>query len=206
MLLVGALICAPVVTANDANQLVFNYDGFFDRMDDLNEPQFHNIKLAFYLKNKQQQSCDVESVWLTTKVDKMEVYYLPNGELLLPFDEQMDADKAAVVVNKSEQECGLSMRLESKVLIAKSFPKQQALELHKSFSEGLKEMAGMMAFLAPTVQGITFVAEGKTLRLENELGIKCELGMCTIINEQLTNLPDTLEFNIAPEKVLPYIK
>lgn len=187
------------------NQLVLNYDGFFDRMDDLNEPQYQGIKLAFYLVDRNNQPCEVDNAYLKTKLDEMEVYTLANGEVLLPFDEKLDQDKAAIIINiKGDKACGLNMRLESNQLLTIEMNTKELLDLKIKFSEALDDLGGMMSFMLPSVIGLTIESTNiKEFQTEGQ-GVRCEGQVCRIpgINLQTEN---NIKFNALPTKISPWI-
>ena len=85
LLLIAALFSSQMNAFE--KQVVLNYDGFFDRMDDLNVPEFVDIKLAFYfVELGSTNACTIIRSQIRTKLDSMDVYFLESGELLLPFD------------------------------------------------------------------------------------------------------------------------
>ena len=119
-------------------EVILNYDGFFDRMDDLNEPEFVDIKLAFYFNELgSTNACPIIRSQIRTKLDSMDVYFLESGEVLLPFDEQLDLDKAKLVITTTDNvDCGLNMRLEASFLIEQEIKIEKAKTLVKTFDLG----------------------------------------------------------------------
>lgn len=191
-----------------ANTLVLNYDGFFDRMEDLNEPEYTGVKLAFYLTDKSSGlSCDIESATLETKLKTREIYVLEGGEILLPYDKQLDLDKAKVVLKqKGQQECGLDMRLESNGLLSAEISSQDITTLTDKFDAALEELGGMMSFLLPDVVGVQYLSvPDKALSVTNTNNIKCDLIGC-IVEKASLGTTDSITFNYAPVKAVPFIK
>jgi len=210
--LVVISLATPVFANTEENQLVLNYDGFFDRLEDLDEAEYQDIKLAFYFMNQSGEACPVKSVKLQTKLKQMEVYNLPSGEILLPFDHQLDADKAAIVIEKQdEQLCGLDMRLESVILLDKDVDVIKAKSLVATFDLALNDLAGMMSFTLPDVVGVTFKSEvNQVLSITNEKIGKCELNRCTVTLAELSSLQEqkqkTISFSRSITKVVPFIQ
>ena len=208
ILLASLLAMSPLSLAKD-NALVLNYDGFFDRMDDLDEPEYVDVKLAFYFKNKQNgEACKIDSAELKTQDRQKQVYFLASGELLLPFDEQLDMDKAKLIIHKQDnQECGLDMRLENSQLLSQDITTEQVSKLTKTFGLALKELGGMMSFLVPDVAGVTFLAKpGQALVVESSSKIQCNDNGCTIKAGDMTNDNQTIRFNYPPQKAVPFIE
>lgn len=211
VILLTSLIFHGSVHAND-NQLVLNYDGFFDRIEDLDEPEYQDIKLAFYFMDKVGKACPVKSVKLQTKLKELEVYYLPSGEILLPFDHQLDADKAAIVIEKQDDEiCGLDMRLETSILFEDKVDVSKAKSLVGTFDLALNDLAGMMSFTLPDVVGVTFKSEDNgVLTIKNSQVGQCESNVCTLTLAELAlyqeqNL-ETINFSHSIVKAVPFIQ
>lgn len=202
--LLALLFCAGQSVASD--ELVLNYDGFFDRMDDLNEPEYQGVKLAFYFVDKNNVACEIESAELKTKLDRMEIYTLPSGEILLPFDEKLDQDKAHIVIKtKQANECGLNMRLESNQLLSAELSKKELIELHEKFSKALDDLGGMMSFMLPPVIGLTLEGNAEQqLKALNNDEITCSNNVCRVQATSLENV-SSLQFNLAPSKITPWI-
>ena len=202
------LLLSGLAVASE-KEVVLNYDVFFDRMDDLNEPEYVDIKLAFYFNELgKAKACPILDAKIKTKLDEMQVYYLDTGEVLLPFDEKLDQNKAKlIIVTQDGVDCGLNMRLEASFLVSQTVEKEKALGLVKTFDAGLKELSGMMSFLTPDVTGLTFlVKEGAELQLmSNEIG-KCKDNRCTLTAEEISTATLPLAFSSTPEKIVPYIQ
>ena len=203
-----SVLVAPIATAN-TKSLSLSYDGFFDRIEKLDKPEFQNVKLAFYLKEiTTGQPCEINSVKLKTKLKSLDVYFYEDGEIILPFDKQFDLDKAQVVIDKrNDDNCGLDMRLESVLLFGEEVTGQQIHSMTNTFDEALKKQTGMMSFLAPDVVGLTFLGKaGTKLQIQApDVGVCNDLG-CTITKIEMTDLSKKVRFNERPNKVVPYIK
>lgn len=204
--LLSLSLLSPLAFAQD--KLELNYDGFFDRMKDLDEPEYQGVKLAFYLMDKEGQPCPVDDAKLTTKLKKQDVYVLDNGEILLPYEPLLDQDKALLVINKKDnRECGLNMRLESNQLFEAKVEKQQAQQLTEKFALAFDDLGGMMSFMLPKVKGITFkfTDDVKPQLNSSKLG-KCESNGCTITMDNLAEFNGDIEFNQKPIKAVPFIQ
>lgn len=188
-------------------KMVLNYDGFFDRIEKLDEPEFTSVKLAFYLKQLSDgQVCPIKNVTLKTKLKEKPVYFYDTGEVVLPYDKQLDLDKAKVIIDKDTlEECGLDMRLESTELFQSEVSTSRITKLTSQFDGALESLAGMMAFLTPDVVGVTFLATpADELKVVNSKVGQCKSNRCTITIKEIEQV-DTVLFNLAPVKALPYI-
>jgi hypothetical protein len=215
VILITAIVMPTYVYAQEnqsERNLILNYDGFFDRMEDLDEAEYQDIKLAFYFMNQSGDACPVKSVRLQTQLKEMEVYNLPSGEILLPFDHQLDADKAAIVIEKQDtQVCGLDMRLESVILLDKDVDVIKAKSLVATFDLALNDLAGVMSFTLPDVVGVTFKSEtNDILTITNSQAGKCELNACTLTLTELAlyqgQNQETINFSHSIIKAVPFIQ
>ena len=205
--LASALFISSPSIAQDT-KLILNYDGFFDRLDDLDEPEYADITLGFYFRKLgTQEPCGIRSAVIKSQTDERNVYFYPSGEVILPFDEQLDMDKAKLIIEKLDaSQCGLDMRLETKSVISATITKEQVFHYIQTFDLALDEMGGMMAFMMPDVAGITFLAaEDKPLQLKNSGIGRCDTYGCTLMLTELDKIDQALIFNYQPNKAVPYI-
>lgn len=206
-LVLPALVCSSVFAAE--NVMSLSYDGFFDRIEKLDKPEFQNVKLAFYLKEMTTgKPCNIKSVELKTKLKSKKVYFYDSGEVILPFDKQFDLDKAQVVIEKENNDnCGLDMRIESIGLFDNQIKKVELIDLVDTFSAALKKQTGMLSFLAPEVIGATFLApEGRRMEILGGAKGECNDLGCTITKTDIEENNDLIEFSVKPIKALPYIQ
>lgn len=202
-------VCCFSSSAFAQDKIELNYDGFFDRMKDIEEAEYQGVKLAFYLRDKAGQACPVKSAKLATKLKEKEVYVLETGEILLPYAPKFDQDKANLVIEKQDdRECGLTMSLESNVLFDANVPQKQALDITNKLALAFDDLGGMMSFMLPKVEGITFKFEEGTLgQLTNSNIAKCEIDTgCTIMASDLESFKGQLSFNKKPVKAVPFIQ
>ena len=204
----ASALCVTSPSIAQDTSLILNYDGFFDRLDDLDEPEYADITLGFYFRKLgSQQPCGIRSAVIKSQSDERNVYFYPSGEVILPFDKQLDMDKAKLIIEKIDaSQCGLDMRLETKAVLSATIPKAQVLRYIKTFDLALDEMGGMMAFMMPDVAGITFLAaEDKPLQFNNSGIGRCDAFGCTLMLTELDKLDQALIFNYQPNKAVPYI-
>ncbi|MBU2882364.1 DUF2987 domain-containing protein [Psychrosphaera sp. B3R10] len=207
MCLVSSSLFANVEQQTKTMEL--NYDGFFDRMDDLDEAEYVDIKLAFYFNQiNSKKACPIRSAKLQTKIKSMPVYYLENGEVLLPFDEQLDMDKAKLVIETEKGlECGLNMRLENSFLLASTIDNTKLVRLVETFNDALQDLGGMMSFLVPKVTGVTVLGKtGEQLSIINGDESWCSDNQCILTSAILKNAEKPFVLSSIPSKIVPFIK
>lgn len=197
------------VEEQQTTTLELNYDGFFDRMDDLDEAEYVDVKLAFYFNQlNSKKACPIRSAKLQTKIKSMPVYYLEDGEVLLPFDEQLDMDKAKLLIETEKGlNCGLNMRLENSFLLNQTMDNTKLVHLVATFNDALQDLGGMMSFLVPQVTGVTVLGKpGEQLSME--IGDKswCSNNQCKLTSAILKSASRPFVFTSKPAKIVPFIK
>jgi hypothetical protein len=214
-LLLCSLLFSTLLVHANTKELILSYDGFFDRIEKLDEPQFATVKLAFYLRDiVTNKSCVIKDVKLKTKLKSRDVYFYDTGEILIPYDKQLDLDKANVVINHNDNaQCNLDMRLEAVTQFSEVVQLKSIVELIDTLDAALKEQGGMMAFLMPDVNGVTFIGEnGIGLKvIESDSGLKhagdsyCKDNRCTITKNNIKDVSASIKLSAKPVRVIAHI-
>lgn len=198
----------PVTNSDKSTTMVLNYDGFFDRIDDIEAIEYSDIKLAFYFTSIESNLvCPIRSATLKTKFKAIPVYYLADGEVILPYDRKLDQDKAQLLIETDfGYNCGLNMRLENRFLLSETLPTGRLVNLVSVFDNALQDLGGMMSFLVPNVDGLTFLGKAdETLTITNGRSEWCSENQCKITIADLKSVGQALHFSSEPLKIMPYI-
>jgi hypothetical protein len=203
-----AVLSGPAVA-----DTVFNYDGFYARMKKSEKVEFSDITLAFVLqKAGTKQVCDVEQALITTDISEALLAIAGNGELMLPYDELLNARKALIVLKQAEgaAACDLNFKLRSKMPLKQQSTVAELRKLQRQFDELLDSLAGLGKYWLPEVSGLTVhfasevVAQSPDLALSQQLS--CEQQSCRIF------LPETLadsavvQFSKTPDHATPLLQ
>ncbi|EAR26316.1 DUF2987 domain-containing protein, partial [Pseudoalteromonas tunicata] len=66
------------------------------------------------------------------------------GQLLLPFEKQLDQDKAVIVVQHSSAQCQLQMQIEARDDYSQSVTKQQLFATYQELDKLMDDLSGFL--------------------------------------------------------------
>lgn len=202
-----------VLNGSAVADTVFNYDGFFARMKKSEKVEFSDITLAFVLqKAGTTEACTVEKALITTDISEAPLIIAGNGELMLPFDEMLNAQKALIVLKQPDDAvaCDLNFKLRSKMPIPQQVTVAQLRKLQGQFDELLDSLAGWGKYWLPEVSGLTVhfasevVAQSSDAALAEQL--LCEQNRCRIFLPASLADSDTVKFSKVPDHATPLLQ
>lgn len=196
--------------AAEAKQTVFGYDGFYSRLKKSEDVKYSHVTLTFLLQQQQsQQRCQLESAAITTDLTSTPLTLAANGELLLPYDQLLNDNKAKIVLQQPEtaRVCDLNFRLRNRLPVAKVLSYAELHRLHDQFSQLLNELSGLGKYFLPQMTGVTLLFKQEAVLISQPpmpQAVMCEQHRCQI---DMTILPKDaqLEFADAPEYVVPWL-
>lgn len=188
LLKVVGVISALSVTSfkATASEFVIAYDGFYDRLKVVNKGEFQYAQVNFYLSDiATNEVCTIKSGKILTEKQEFDLTYTDNAQLLLPFDKQLDTDKAVIVVQPKnpQHDCQLKLQIEATELSNFALTKANLFELNQEFDELLSDLSGffvskLMWFLLPEQQGVVLKFDAPA-SMSGE-GVSCKENRCTI--------------------------
>jgi len=205
--------CSFVTTAKD---FMASYDGFYDRMKVVNKGEYTQAKVGFYLADMTSgDKCELSKGEIITEKQAFPLNYSEEMELLLPFDVKLDKDKAMVVAKtiNPKHECQLIMQIEAPSDNRNSFSKAHLYNTYTEFDDLIDDLSGFVlstvfGFLMPDTLGVTLIFDQPVQLLsQNQDDIKCTDSRCTItMNSGWKSNSESVNFSIAPTKIIPYIE
>ncbi|WP_375054867.1 DUF2987 domain-containing protein [Zobellella sp. DQSA1] len=111
-------VLALAGTVVQAEPLSLGYSGFYKHMETVAKARVEQATLGFYLSRQDGQGlCHIESGTVQVAgAIRGEVEPLPHGQFLLPFDKQLDLDKAVVILEVEQpQRCDISIRIQAEL-------------------------------------------------------------------------------------------
>lgn len=198
-----ALCAAPVL----AKESVFTYDGFYARLKKSEQAQYSHVTLTFLLRQQNSERvCVIDQATLTTDLLKQPLTLAANGELLLPFDEQMNDNKAKIRLQQHDDAvpCDLNFRLRNKLPLASDISLLEVRKIHQQFDMLMDEMAGIAKYMLPEIKGVT-VLFSQPAQLQSPVDyVQCQELQCTI---DLSKAPAdaVLSFSKTPDYIVPWI-
>ncbi len=192
---------------------VFNYDGFYARMKKSEKVEFSDITLAFVLqKAGTSEACSVDKALITTDISEAPLTIAGNGELMLPFDLMLNAQKALIVLKQPEgaDACDLNFKLRSKMPVPQQATVAELRKLQAQFDALLDSLAGWGKYWLPEVSGLTVhfasevVAQSSDAALSQQL--QCEQNRCRILLPASLSDKATIQFSKVPDHATPLLQ
>ncbi|MDP5291931.1 DUF2987 domain-containing protein [Oceanimonas sp. CHS3-5] len=154
--LLGATL-ALLTTTVHAAPLDLGYSGFYKHLDTVADAKVEHATLGFYLsRNDGSGWCHIHAGTVEVAGEtRGEVRVLPHGEFVLPFDKQLDLDKAVVRLDVDQPErCEISIQIQS-LLPAGEAGAEQLRGIRDEMKTLLKEMAGWPGrYFVPEIKGV----------------------------------------------------
>lgn len=174
------------ITASNAfaKEFVMSYDGFYDRLKVVNKGDFQYARVNFYISDiATNKVCSIKSGTILTEQNEYPLNYTDKAQLLLPYDKQLDTDKAVIVVEPVNpmHDCQLKLQIEANELDGLTLSKQSLLLINNELDELLTDLSGffvskLMWFLLPEQKGVVVTFNGPK-QFDDER-INCEKSVC----------------------------
>lgn len=195
-----------------AKEFVVSYDGFYDRLKVVNKGDFQFAQVNFYITDiATNDECLIKNGRIITEREEFPLNYTEHAQLLLPYDKQLDTNKAVVVIEpeNGNHDCQLKLQIEAREFNNSHLNKQQLYQLDQEFDELLSNLSGffiskLMSFLLPEQQGVvlTFV-EPVTIA---DPAFDCQGAICYVnIDEQWQDDKTAFAISTPLIKATPWI-
>lgn len=200
-------------TLAQTEPVVMSYDGFFDRMEVVNEGDYQYAQVGFYLKTlADAKPCRIAKGHIETENQTYPLSYTGEGKLLLPFDEELDSFKAVVVATpeQGQGQCVLSIQIEADPQ-GGLLTQGEAFAIESEFKELLADLSGfwvgtLMPFLLPEHNGIqVHLAEVESSSAHNPQW-QCEATRCKLVVQSSWEGSERVLSEQEVLKVTPWIK
>jgi len=209
---ISLLLLSAVALNVSAKEFVMSYDGFYDRLKVVNKGDFQYARVNFYISDiATNEACAIKSGTILTENNEYPLNFTDKAQLLLPFDKQLDTDKAVIVVEPQNpnHDCQLKLQIEANELEGLTLSKQSLYTINTELDELLTDLSGffvskLMWFLLPEQQGVAVTFNAPT-QLANK-NVKCEKSVCYFAVEDDWEDDATILGNINNVvKVTPWI-
>ena len=180
-----ALVLLSISAFNvNAREFVMSYDGFYDRLKIVNKGDFQYARVNFYISDiGTNETCAIKSGTILTERNEYPLNFTDKAQLLLPFDKQLDTDKAVIVVEPLNpvHDCQLKLQIEANELEGLTFSKQSLYTINDELDELLTDLSGffvskLMWFLLPEQKGVAVTF--KSPMQFDDKSITCEKSVC----------------------------
>ncbi|AQS36103.1 Protein of unknown function (DUF2987) [Shewanella psychrophila] len=201
-LLFSCLLVA--VTSVQAAPISIPYQGFYQRLKQVNTGNYPLIEIAFSVPNKSQ--CLVKGGTISTENESFPLTITKDQRVFLPYDARLKSDRALVNldIEGSAENCSIAMQVRAKNT-KQSYSQKEMLELQAEMDTMLSDMQGFpMRYFSQNIAGINFEFEpgSKTLvRIDGKEQVVTD--KLRLSREQIDKL-SVIEFNIKPLVVSPW--
>jgi len=211
-LLVG-LLCSIFVSATlQAKEFVVSYDGFYDRLKVVNKGDFQFAQVNFYITDiASNDACLIKTGRIITERQEYPLNYTEHAQLLLPYDKQLDTDKAVIVIEpqNDNHDCQLKLQIEAREFTNSDLNKQQLYRLNDEFDELLSDLSGffvskLMSFLLPEQKGVVLTfAEPVSI---DDAAFNCVKNTCHVsVTDDWQDDKTTFDVSASLTRVTPWI-
>ncbi len=200
----------------NAKEFMVAYEGFYDRLKVVNKGNYTFAEIGFYLSEvNSAKPCQLKSGEIVTELQNYPLVFTEFGQILLPFDKELDYNKAVIKAQTHvpEQDCQLSMQIETKVTDSLLLNEATLFEIYTEQKALIGDLSGVMMrtlfqFMMPKVTGISILfSDNVDILSTKSAGISCEQKKCTLLfSENFTDSSETLKFSSQAIKVIPYIE
>ena len=153
----AALLLAPML-GQAAPSLELAYGTFYSQMKTFAKGEFGHARLGFYLTNQQNgQRCLLTSARVSTPDRDVPAEVTVDSELRLPYDDDLNLDKATVVVGLSEPHaaCDMSVQVMADAPATPEMPLAEITLRQQQMQQLLDKMAGMVGkYFLPKMEGV----------------------------------------------------
>jgi hypothetical protein len=168
----------------NAREFVMSYDGFYDRLKVVNKGDFQYARVNFYISDiATNEACAIKNGTILTENNEYPLNFTDSAQLLLPFDKQLDSDKAVIVIQPQnpEHDCQLKLQIEANEFDDLAFSKHALYTINDELDELLTDLSGffvskLMWFLLPEQKGVA-VTFKNPLNINDE-NVTCEESIC----------------------------
>ena len=153
-LLFSCLLVA--VTSVQAAPISLPYQGFYQRLKQVNQGNYPLIEIAFSVPHKSR--CLIKSGTLTTENESFPLTITEDQRIFLPYDARLKSDRALVNldIEGSADNCSISMQVRAKNT-KQSYSQKEVLELQAEMNTMLSDMQGFpMRYFSQDIAGVNF--------------------------------------------------
>ena len=187
-----ALALAAIGAAQPAmaDNFVVSYDGFHDRLKVIEKGEFEFARVNFYIVDiATLEPCKIAKGKIVTENSEMPLTFTEDAQLLLPYDDELDKDKAVLIIEPQhpKHDSQLKIQIEADHFGLENFTKSDIYQLHHEFEELLSDLSGffvskLLSFLLPSQKGISVKFDSQVVF--NHHGVSCADKVCKFSVEE----------------------
>ncbi|MGU5591989.1 DUF2987 domain-containing protein [Aeromonas sanarellii] len=189
----AALLMVPMLAVAQPS-LELQYGTFYSQMKTFAKGEFGHARLGFYLTDQQNgRHCLLTSARVSTPDRDVPAEVTVDSELRLPYDDNLNLDKATVVVELTEPHaaCDMSVQVMADAPATPEVPLAEIALRQQQMQQLLDKMAGMVGkYFLPRMEGVrlSLVAPSGTAYLvegARQEAVPWQQGQLLLSNAQL---------------------
>ncbi|MGX9463558.1 DUF2987 domain-containing protein [Shewanella sp. A14] len=210
-LLKGFIFISTIVMVNNsvAETVSLEYNGFYDRLKQVNKHNYPLVELAFSVP--MSADCIITSGSITTEKEQFPLTYTTQQRLFIPYDPQLKSDRGLVNINVigDASKCGIAMQVRAKET-KQDYTQAELFALTDDMDKLLDGLQGFpMKYFRKPIDGLTFEftdmqkdSKNITVVIDNVDVVISEKYALTI--EQIDKLQQ-ISFSQSPKVVSPLV-
>lgn len=181
------------------------YQGFFDRLKQVNKGQFQLVEIAFSVPVS--HDCQIQTGNISTEKNTYPLTYTSEQRLFIPFDENLKSERALINIEVAgdSAQCSIAMQVRAKQALP-SYDQANLLQIKSEMDALLDRMQGFpMRYFREPIAGlniqfpsdteVTAIIDGRSQLVRGQL---------QLTNDELEHLK-RLEFSQTPLLISPWI-
>ncbi|AZG73328.1 DUF2987 domain-containing protein [Shewanella livingstonensis] len=145
-----------MVSNSLAETVSLEYNGFYDRLKQVNKQSYPLVELAFSVPIT--PDCTIVSGSITTEKEQFPLTYTKQQRLFIPYDPQLKSDRGLVNINVmgAANQCGIAMQVRAKETKLQ-FTQAELQALTNDMNNLLDGLQGFpMKYFRKPINGLTF--------------------------------------------------
>lgn len=149
------IVCSSV----QAIPISLEYQGFYQRLKQVNKGHYSQVELVFSVPNKEK--CRIQSGNISTEKESFPLIITKEQRLFLPFDEKLKSDRALINldIQGETKHCNIAMQVRAKQT-KMEYTHGDIVEIQAEMNAMLSEMQGFpMRYFTTDIAGVSFYSK-----------------------------------------------
>ncbi|NRD74056.1 DUF2987 domain-containing protein [Shewanella sp. VB17] len=194
------IVCSSV----QAIPISLEYQGFYQRLKQVNKGHYSQVELVFSVPNKEK--CRIQSGNISTEKESFPLIITKEQRLFLPFDEKLKSDRALINldIQGETKHCNIAMQVRAKQT-KMEYTHGDIVEIQAEMNAMLSEMQGFpMRYFTTDIAGVSFLFEADSDVTVNIDGVVQSVsGKLRLSRAQILTLTN-LKLSLKPKVISPW--
>lgn len=197
--------CLIAVCASaQATPISLEYQGFYQRLKQVNKGHYPLVELTFSVPNK--KLCQINSGSITTEKESFPLTVTKDQRIFLPYDGRLKSDRALINLDVTGEieHCNIAMQVRAKQT-KQDYQQSEIVQIQTEMDALLSEMQGFpMRYFNEDIAGINFEFEpDSTVSIKIDGAEQFVTGKLRLSRAQISELK-TLQLSVKPKVLSPW--